>query len=53
MYTLRQSYIANVLEDKLHSLVSLASPISGRREESERQTGPIPDADGEDANITI
>lgn len=44
MDTSRQSYIANVLKDKLHSFVLIASPIlEEERMGGARRTGPITD----------
>jgi len=36
---LRQTYIDNILKDRLHSFVSVALSISGRREKSRKREG--------------
>lgn len=52
MDTSRQSYVADVLKDKLRSFVSMISPIFGGREDhGNRKTGSIADAAAEDVDI--
>lgn len=38
-YMLRQTYIDNILKDRLHSFVSVALSISGRRQKSRKREG--------------